>query len=55
MEKEKLVRSYVKESGGRQRKYYALTEYGKERLSYKEKEWRLFSEKVNAVLHPMGV
>ena len=55
MEKEKLVRSYVKESGGRQRKYYALTECGKERLSYKEKEWRLFSEKVNAVLHPMGV
>lgn len=55
LEKEKLVRSYVKEAGGRQRKYYALTEDGKERLSYKEQEWKLFSEKVNAVLHPMGV
>lgn len=54
LEKEKLVRSYTKESGGRQRKYYALTDDGKERLEYKEREWKLFSEKVTAVLHPMG-
>ena len=54
LEKEKLVRSYIKESGGRQRKYYALTDSGKERLEYKEREWKLFSEKVTAVLHPMG-
>ena len=54
LEKEKLVRSYIKESGGRQRKYYALTDSGQERLEYKEREWKLFSEKVTAVLHPMG-
>lgn len=54
LEKERLVRSYIKESGGRQRKYYALTDSGKERLEYKEREWKLFSEKVAAVLHPMG-
>ena len=55
LEKEKLLRSYIKESGGRQRKYYALTDSGKERLEYKEREWKLFSEKVTAVLHPMSV
>lgn len=55
LEKEKLVRSYIKESGGRQRKYYTLTGEGRERLRYKEQEWRLFSKKVNAVLHPMSV
>ena len=54
LEKERLVRSYIKESGGRQRKYYALTDSGQERLEYKEREWKLFSEKVTAVLHPMG-
>lgn len=51
MEKEGLVRSYSKVSPcGRERKYYRLTPAGGERLSYKEQEWKLFSEKVNAVI-----
>lgn len=51
MEKEKWVASYTKcAENGRERKYYRLTSQGRERLEYKEKEWRLFSEKVNAVL-----
>lgn len=51
LEKEKLVQGYAKESpNGRERRYYRLTEEGRQRLEYKEKEWRLFSEKVNAVL-----
>ena len=51
LEKEKLVRSYVKTTdGGRERKYYHITENGLERLAYKEAEWKLFSQKVNAVL-----
>ena len=55
LEKEGLVRSYTKEaSHGRERKYYHLTPSGAQRLEYKEKEWKLFSEKVNAVIgaHP---
>lgn len=51
LEKEGLVKSYNKTaSSGRERKYYRLTPAGGERLSYKEQEWKLFSEKVNAVI-----
>jgi len=51
LEKNKLVSSYTKESeGGRERKYYRLTEEGRRQLEYKTQEWKLFSEKVNAVL-----
>ena len=56
MEKEKLVQGYTKEApNGRERRYYRLTEEGRQRLEYKEKEWLLFSEKVNAVLGCAGV
>ena len=55
LEKERLVESYTKEApNGRQRRYYRLTESGRGKLAYKEKEWRLFSEKVNAVLGCAG-
>jgi len=51
LEKNRWVSSYTKlPPSGRERKYYRLTSQGREQLEYKEKEWRLFSEKVNAVL-----
>lgn len=51
LEKNKFVKSYTKATpGGRERKYYQLTKDGLAQLEYKEAEWRLFSEKVNAVL-----
>jgi PadR family transcriptional regulator PadR len=51
LEKNKWVSSYTKLTpSGRERKYYRLTSQGREQLEYKEKEWKLFSEKVNAVL-----
>lgn len=51
MEKERLVTSYVKSGPtGRERKYYHLTTSGRQQLEYKQKEWKLFSETVNAVL-----
>ena len=51
LEKEKFVESYSKTAPNcRERKYYRLTRSGREQLEHKEKEWRLFSEKVNAVL-----
>ena len=56
LEKEGFVKSYSKEApNGRERKYYRLTNAGRKQLEYKEKEWRLFSEKVNAVLGCAGV
>lgn len=51
LEKEGLVKSYTKEAAhGRERKYYTLTRSGAARLKCKEEEWKLFSEKVNAVI-----
>lgn len=51
LEKENLIRSYTKVApSGRERKYYTLTENGRGQLEYKKQEWKLFSEKVNAVI-----
>lgn len=56
LEKEGLVSSYIQNApSGRQRKYYRLTPAGKAQLEYKEQEWRVFSEKVNAVLGCAGL
>ena len=55
LEKEKFVESYSKTApNGRERKYYRLTKSGRGQLEHKEKEWRLFSEKVNTVLGCTG-
>lgn len=51
LEKNGLVKSYTKEGpGGRERRYYHLTEDGRSQLEHKTQEWKLFSEKVNAVI-----
>lgn len=51
LEKNRWVKSYTKlTDSGRERKYYRLTNEGRTQLEYKEKEWKLFSEKVNTVL-----
>lgn len=51
LEKDKLVVSYTKETeSGRQRKYYRLTDEGRNQLTRKTEEWKLFSEKINAVI-----
>lgn len=56
MEKNKWVASYTTQTpSGRERKYYRITPNGREQLAYKEEEWRLFSEKVSAVLGFVGV
>ena len=56
LEKESYIRSYSKIApSGRERKYYTLTRSGLTQLRDKEQEWKLFSEKVNAVLGYMGV
>lgn len=51
LEKQKYVTSYTMTTErGRERKYYRLTDAGLRQLEHKTQEWRLFSEKVNAVL-----
>lgn len=54
MEKNQWIQSYTRESpGGRERKYYRLTEEGLRQLEQKTSQWRLFSEKVDTVLGDM--
>lgn len=56
LEKNRWVSSYTNQTpSGRERKYYRLTTEGRAQLIYKEKEWKLFSEKVNAVLSFSGI
>ena len=51
LEKERCVETYTtKTPGGRERKYYHLTDSGNRELEARTKEWRLFSEKVGAVI-----
>ena len=51
LEKNHYVTSYIQQTpSGRERKYYRLTSDGRGYLERKESEWKLFSEKVNAVL-----
>ena len=51
LEKEHCVEAYITQTpGGRERKYYRLTDNGRARLESKTKEWKIFSEKVSAVI-----
>ncbi len=58
LEKEGRVKSFRREAeNGRERKYYRITPAGLALLQDKAEEWRLFSEKVNAVVQgctPVG-
>lgn len=51
LEKEGAVKSYEQEAPtGRRRKYYRITKKGFRLLDEKKAEWRVFSEKVNAIV-----
>lgn len=52
LERDKCVESFEKTSPqGRTRKYYRITKKGRGLLEEKEKEWSLFSQKVNQVVY----
>ena len=51
LEKERCVETYTTQTpGGRERKYYHLTEFGCAQLELQTREWKVFSEKVSAVI-----
>lgn len=51
LENANYIEAYWDDSnGGRKRKYYKITDNGKNFLLEKESEWKLFSETVNSVL-----
>ena len=52
LERDRYVESFEKASPqGRMRKYYRITKKGRGLLEEKEKEWNLFSQKVNQVVY----
>ncbi len=52
LERDGAVESFERQSPqGRMRKYYRLTKKGRGLLNEKEREWKLFSTKVNQVVY----
>ena len=52
LEKQGYVEAYQQAAeSGRMRKYYRITKKGRGLLEEKEKEWSLFSQKVNQVVY----
>jgi DNA-binding PadR family transcriptional regulator len=50
LEKDGLILSYYKDAGGRQRRYYTITERGKKQLSEEKVQWQKFSMAVTKVI-----
>ncbi|MFM9279907.1 PadR family transcriptional regulator [Paenibacillus jiagnxiensis] len=50
METEKWLESYWEQAEGRKRKYYRITDSGRQQLQEKRQEWRLFRTAVDRVL-----
>ena len=50
LEERGLVSSYARESGGRSRKFYHLTDAGRRELEEKQQEWRAYVHAVDRVL-----
>ncbi|CAG7644192.1 PadR family transcriptional regulator [Paenibacillus allorhizosphaerae] len=50
MESAGTVEAYWQEAEGRKRKYYRITDQGRQQLKEKKAEWRLFRNAVDSVL-----
>ena len=49
LQKNNFLTTYDRECGGRNRRYYKLTETGEEKLTDYAIEWRVYSEKINGL------
>lgn len=50
LQKENYLQTYDQEVMGRNRRYYCLTEKGKEMVVYYQQEWENFSRKIDGIL-----
>ncbi len=50
LERQKLLRSFWRQSDGRRRKYYELTQAGRTELAARKRSWLSFTAGVNGVL-----
>lgn len=51
LQKEKILITYDMPHGGRNRRYYQITESGKEKLNAYIREWEEYKMKVDAILY----
>lgn len=54
LQKDECLAVYDRECAGRNRRYYKITERGRAQLSLYEREWKVYSEKIN-LLFEKGV
>ncbi|MBF0805783.1 MULTISPECIES: PadR family transcriptional regulator [unclassified Streptococcus] len=50
LEKNGFLRTYSEEHQGRKRKYYSLTDSGREQLHFLKKEWLEYTETISKIL-----
>ena len=50
LQKEECLVTYDQPYQGRNRRYYRITEPGKERLAFYRQEWELYKEKIDTLL-----
>lgn len=49
LQKDDCLEVYDREFGGRNRRYYRVTDKGKNMLSYYKEEWKLYRRKIDSV------
>lgn len=49
LQKDECLTVYDRECAGRNRRYYLVTEKGKEQLAMYHKEWKAYSQKINQI------
>ena len=49
LQKDDCLEVYDREYAGRNRRYYKLTEKGREQLSLYEREWKQYAEKISGL------
>ena len=50
LEKNGYLTTYYQEFQGRKRKYYSITDYGKEQLVYLNKEWISYRDTIDGII-----
>ncbi len=49
LQKDECLEAYNVECGGRNRRYYKITEQGEKQLNLYKQEWKLYSSKISAM------
>lgn len=50
LQKDEMLTTYDQPFQGRNRRYYAITDKGKEQVTYYQNEWKVYKEKIDQLL-----